>query len=76
MNNNNNTVVVVSRKVVSGLENDFKPRGHKYEAIEEIENHNEFNDLHHVENDFVMIAGMSPEEARQASINVGKYDFL
>lgn len=75
MNNNSNTVAVVSKRV-AGLANDLKPRGHKYEAIEEIENHNELNDLHHVENDFIMIAGMSPEEARQASINVGKYDFL
>jgi hypothetical protein len=50
------------------------PQGHKYESIESLDYMNELNDLGQVEEDFIMIAGMSPQEARQASINVGLYD--
>jgi hypothetical protein len=76
MNNSNNKVAVSENNNGKQLNlfKQFPPRGHKYELIEDIDMANELNDLHDVERDFIMIAGMSPQEARQASINVGNYD--
>ena len=50
------------------------PSAHTYESIDNIDMMNELDDREQLEEDFLMIAGMSPEEARQASINVRKYD--
>ena len=55
------------------VESKGKAAVHQYEDIENIISENGFNEL---EDDFMMIAGMSPEEARQASINVGIYDLM
>jgi len=66
-----NSVVAV---VVKNSKMNVEPQGHRYESIESIDSMNELNDLREVEEDFIMIAGMSPQEARQASINVGIYD--
>jgi hypothetical protein len=60
--------------VVKSSKINVTPQGHRYESIESINFMNELNDLREVEEDFIMIAGMSPQEARQASINVGIYD--
>jgi hypothetical protein len=50
------------------------PSAHTYESIDNIDMMNELDDREQLEEDFLMIAGMSLEEARQASINVRKYD--
>jgi hypothetical protein len=50
------------------------PSAHTYESIDNIDMINELDDREQLEEDFLMIAGMSAEEARRASINVREYD--